>query len=110
MTASPSQTSLLLAALVVVLGSSQVAPAKGASAKRAADVFVALESANQVAIVRGPSWRVVERVPVARSPHNAASSPNGRFVAVTSPPADRVTLLTASGRVLRSVRVSGFPT
>jgi YVTN family beta-propeller protein len=84
------------------------AAGRGASRARYA-AFVALEDASAVALLRGPPWSVVGRVRVAAGPHNVKASPDGRFIAVSSPPADRVTIFRASGRVLARGRVSGGP-
>jgi hypothetical protein len=69
---------------------------------------VALEEADSVAILAGPPWRRVKRISVARGPHNVDASPRGDVIAVTSPPADVVTMLRRDGRLAR-VRVSGSP-
>lgn len=83
--------------------------ARAASAPRFS-VFVAIEQANQVAVVSGPPWRVLRRVRVPRGPHNLIASPNEEYVAVTSPPADAVSIFSArSGGLIRSVRVVGSP-
>jgi DNA-binding beta-propeller fold protein YncE len=72
---------------------------------------VALERANAVAILSGPPWRRVKRVAVAAGPHNVDASNGGDFVAVTSPPADVVTILKTRGRIAIRARVpvSGGP-
>jgi DNA-binding beta-propeller fold protein YncE len=72
---------------------------------------VALERANALAILSGPPWRRVRRVAVAAGPHNVDASNGGDFVAVTSPPADVVTILKTRGRISTRarVRVSGGP-
>ena len=71
---------------------------------------VALEDAGQVAVLRGPPWRVARRARVPAGPHNVVASPDGEFVAVTSPPAGAVTLIRArSGAVVRTIRVAGGP-
>lgn len=57
----------------------------------------------------GPPWRLRRRTVVPRGPHNAAADPHGLSAAVTSPPADRVTILNPGGGVRRSVRVQGSP-
>jgi DNA-binding beta-propeller fold protein YncE len=73
-------------------------------------VFVALERANRVAVVKGPPWHVVRRIRVPAGPHNLIASPNDAYIAVTSPPAEAVSILDArSGRLIRSVRVGGYP-
>ena len=61
--------------------------------------FVALESENRLAIVDGPPWGLVRKVPVPSGPHNVAADPGGRYVAVSSPPAGRVTILDSRGTV-----------
>jgi DNA-binding beta-propeller fold protein YncE len=72
-------------------------------------VLVAVEAANAVAVLRGRPLRVVARRRVATGPHNVAASLTRRLFAVTSPPADRVTLIDARGRVRAVVRVAGSP-
>lgn len=56
---------------------------------------VALEEAGQVAILKGPPWRVVRRANVAAGPHNVIASPDGELVAVTNWRARAVTLIRA---------------
>jgi DNA-binding beta-propeller fold protein YncE len=72
--------------------------------------FVALEDQAAVAVLeRRGAWQVARRTRVAPGPHNlSASAPAGR-VAVTSPPAERVTLLNLFGRIVARVPVSGSP-
>lgn len=84
------------------------ASVRAVSAKRFL-VFVALEGANEVAVMRGPPWQVVRRIAVPRAPHNAAASADGRYAAVTSPPADEVTFFDRTGRTIRSISVPGYP-
>jgi DNA-binding beta-propeller fold protein YncE len=80
-----------------------------ARARRLAAV-VALERAGAAAVLRGPRWRVARRLPLPAGPHNVAVSPDGRFAAVTSPPADRVTLIDVRrARVLARATVGGAP-
>jgi DNA-binding beta-propeller fold protein YncE len=71
--------------------------------------IVALERADAVAILAGPPWRRLRRVAVAAGPHNVDASPRRDLVAVTSPPADVVTVLDARGRVRARARVPGAP-
>ena len=71
--------------------------------------FVALERANAVAVLEGPPWRRARRLRVALGPHNVDASPRRDLVAVTSPPANAVTILGARGRVRTRARVSGAP-
>jgi DNA-binding beta-propeller fold protein YncE len=61
--------------------------------------FVALESEDRLAIVEGPPWRLVRKVPLPSGPHNVAADPAGRHAAVSSPPAGRVTILDSRGMV-----------
>jgi len=71
---------------------------------------VALERAGAVALLRGPPWRVARRLPVPAGPHNVAVSRDGRWAAVSSPPADRVTLLDVErARVVARAPVAGGP-
>jgi DNA-binding beta-propeller fold protein YncE len=72
---------------------------------------VALERANAAAILAGPPWWRMRRVAVAAGPHNVDASPRGDLVAVTSPPADVVTVLDTRGRIRIRARVgiSGAP-
>jgi hypothetical protein len=82
----------------------------GRASTRRFTVFVALEQADRVAVVNGPPWHVVHRVRVPAGPHNLIASPNDNYVAVTSPPAGAVSIFDArSGRLIRSVRVGGYP-
>jgi hypothetical protein len=70
--------------------------------------FVALEREAAVAVLRGRPWRLASRLRVPAGPHNVAASPDGRFVAVSSPPADAVTIIDARRtRVRTRVRVAG---
>jgi DNA-binding beta-propeller fold protein YncE len=61
--------------------------------------FVAIEDEDLVVILEGPPWRLVRRVGVPSGPHNITADPMGRWVAVSSPPAGRVTILDSRGRV-----------
>lgn len=70
---------------------------------------VALEDAAQVAILRGPPWRVASRVAVPAGPHNVAANPDGTLFAVTGPPSGAVTLLRTSGAEVRTVEIAGSP-
>lgn len=73
-------------------------------------LLVALERANRVAILTStPRWRVLRRVRVPAGPHNLTASRALGVAAVTSPPAGRVTILDASGRVVASASVPGYP-
>lgn len=69
--------------------------------------FVAIEDEDRVAVLEGPPWRVVERVPVPGGPHNVAADPAGRYVAVSSPPTGEVTIFDSRGRV--TARASAGP-
>jgi DNA-binding beta-propeller fold protein YncE len=72
--------------------------------------LVALEKANAAAVLRGPPWRLVRRLPLPTGPHNVAASADGRWMAVTSPPADRVTLVDVRrSRVVARPAVAGSP-
>jgi DNA-binding beta-propeller fold protein YncE len=72
--------------------------------------FVALEGRGAVAVLDSrPRWHVARRTRVAGGPHNLEVSPDGRFVAVTSPPAGRVTVFDATGRRVADARVPGMP-
>jgi DNA-binding beta-propeller fold protein YncE len=75
------------------------APAKAQPQPRGYRAFVAIEDEDRVAVLDGPPWRGVRSVSVPSGPHNATAHPAGRYVAVSSPPAGRVTLLDARGRV-----------
>ncbi|MGI8623042.1 MAG: YncE family protein [Solirubrobacteraceae bacterium] len=78
--------------------------------RRSPRVLVALEGANEVAVLSaGPRWRVMRRVRVAAGPHNLTASRALGLVAETCPPADRVTVLGVAGRVVAAARVSGAP-
>jgi len=83
------------------------APASAGGNLRA---FVAAEDDATLIAVDLNSRRVLRRIPVAPGPHNVATSSDGRFVLVTSPPAGRVTLVSArSLRVLAVFRGFGYP-
>lgn len=86
-------------------------PVPGAAdALPGARVLVALERDGQVAVLGArPRWRVVRRVAVPAGPHNLAASAGLGLAAVTSPPADRVTVMNASGRIVARARVAGAP-
>jgi DNA-binding beta-propeller fold protein YncE len=72
--------------------------------------YVALERAGAVEVLRGRPWRLVRRLRVPAGPHNVAASPDGRFVVVSSPPANAVTIIDArAARVRTRVRVAGRP-
>jgi DNA-binding beta-propeller fold protein YncE len=63
-----------------------------------------------VAVLRGRPWRRVSQLRVPSGPHNVAASSDGRFVAVSSPTADAVTIIDArTARVRARVRVAGRP-
>ena len=62
--------------------------------------FVALEDESALAVLKGPPWRVARRTRVASAPHNVSASANGRYVAVSSPPAGEVTVVDSRGRVV----------
>jgi DNA-binding beta-propeller fold protein YncE len=72
--------------------------------------FVALEDGDAVGVLGGPPWRLLRRIAVPRGPHNVAASPDGRYVAVSSPPAGRVTLIrTRTATVVARAVVAGRP-
>ena len=72
---------------------------------------MALERQAEVAVLDGGggSWRVVRRKRVPPGPHNLASSGDGLRIAVSSPPAGRVTLLDSAGRIDASAAIAGGP-
>ncbi len=73
-------------------------------------VLVALEGAGAVAVLGArPRWHVLRRLRVPAGPHNLTASPALGLAAVTSPPADRVTVLDVAGRVVARARVRGAP-
>lgn len=75
-----------------------------------ARVLVAVEGDNRLAVLDDPPrWRVVRRIRVPAGPHNIAASSSLGLAAVTSPPADRVTVFDAAARVVARARVSGAP-
>jgi DNA-binding beta-propeller fold protein YncE len=85
-------------------------PARQPRAERRFRAVVALEGENAIAVIEGPPWRVLRRLPAPAGPHNVAVSPDGRFAAVASPPADRVTLLDVVRLgVLARTTVPGAP-
>jgi DNA-binding beta-propeller fold protein YncE len=100
-------------AMLAVVASGAAAPAASTAPAGTARQFVAvvaLEEAGRVAVLRGPPWRLVRTVRVPAGPHNVVASPNGEYVAVTSPPGGAVTLLrTRTGAIARTVAVGGSP-
>lgn len=101
MTARAMVAALFVALPLAAVGAAGARPLGGSLV-----AFVAAEDADQLVAVELSSRRVVERIPVARGPHNvAATFADGRFVVVTSPPAGRVTLV--DGRSLRVRHVFG---
>lgn len=72
--------------------------------------IVALENANELGVIAGPPWRVLRHIPAPAGPHNVSASRDGRWVAATSPPSDRVTIVAMPGaRVVAQPRVIGYP-
>lgn len=71
--------------------------------------LVALEDADAIAVLAGPRWRLVRRLAAPPGPHNVAASADGRQVAVSSPPADRVTIVGAPFAEPAVVGVAGAP-
>ena len=97
----------LIAALaaLTLAGSSPARPAGGNPV-----AFVSAEDVDRVVAVELGTGRVLARIPVARGPHNVASSNDLRFLLVTSPPAGRVTLIDGfTRRVVRSFGGFGSP-
>ena len=71
-------------------------------------VFVALEEAAAVAIVAEPPWRLIGTTPVAPGPRNLEAR-DGRYVAVTSPASDTVTVIRSSdGKRLATAVIAGY--
>ena len=109
------QLSLLVLAATLTAGiTAHTAGSRAANARPAAAAsyiaYVALERAGQVAVLRDRPWRLASRLRVSAGPHNVAASPDGRYVAVSSPPADVVTIIDARQmRVRARVRVAGRP-
>jgi DNA-binding beta-propeller fold protein YncE len=73
-------------------------------------VFVALEGEAAIAVLSGPPWRRIGKIPVAAGPHNAEATSDGQYVVVSSPPSDVVTIVRGrDARVVRRVRITGSP-
>ena len=87
-------------ALVLLPGATSAAPSAGR--ERA---YVSAEDEDLLVAVDLESSRVVARVRVPNGPHNVDATSDGRVVAVTSPPAGKVTVL--DGRTLRVRRTFG---
>ena len=106
---TPGALLLLPAAVVTVAAGAQHAPAKETYREVA---FVSAEDDDTLVAVDLGTRRVLGRILVANGPHNvAASASAGRnAVLVTSPPAGRVTLVSASSRrVVHVFRGLAYP-
>jgi hypothetical protein len=84
---------LVLSAALGVVVVQAAAPIARPAATNDAIAFVALERVGAVAVLRGRPWRLVRRLTVPAGPHKVAASADGRFVAVSSPPAGAVTII-----------------
>lgn len=91
---------LTVALAVVVPGAAAARPEGGTLV-----AFAAAESEDRLIVVQPITGQIFARIRVPDGPHNVASSPNGRVVLVTSPPAGRVTLV--DGRTYRVLKTLG---